>query len=78
VKDMLVQWERQFPGRTETIFSAIRNVQPSQLADLKLFDFNHLETNKGAAEEDADSCGIAVPVGRMEEAVQYVDVLDIR
>jgi tRNA 2-thiocytidine biosynthesis protein TtcA len=79
VKDMLIQWERQFPGRTETIFSAIRNVQPSQLADLNLFDFVHLETNKNAAADEADdSCAITAPVQRKEEAVQYVDVLDMR
>lgn len=39
VKEMLVSWEQQYPGRTETIFSAIKNVAPSQLADRNLFDF---------------------------------------
>ena len=33
VKDMLRQWERQFPGRIDAIFGAIKNVAPSQLAD---------------------------------------------
>ncbi|MDP5071182.1 MAG: tRNA 2-thiocytidine(32) synthetase TtcA [Congregibacter sp.] len=39
IKKMLVDWERQYPGRTETIFKAIGNVAPSQLADRDLFDF---------------------------------------
>ena len=39
VKDMLKQWERQFPGRVDAIFGAIKNVAPSQLADTELFDF---------------------------------------
>ena len=39
VKDMLNQWERQFPGRIDAIFGAIKNVAPSQLADTELFDF---------------------------------------
>jgi len=39
VKKMLLQWEREWPGRTETIFRALSNVAPSQLADPKLFDF---------------------------------------
>lgn len=43
VKKMLAGWEREFPGRTETIFRAIRNVAPSQLADRDLFDFAALE-----------------------------------
>ncbi|MFV0277285.1 MAG: tRNA 2-thiocytidine(32) synthetase TtcA [Parahaliea sp.] len=42
VKQMLADWERTFPGRTETIFHAIRNVAPSQLADTALFDFTGL------------------------------------
>ena len=39
VKKMLAEWEREYPGRTETIFRSIRNVAPSQLGDVNLFDF---------------------------------------
>ncbi|MES2884588.1 MAG: tRNA 2-thiocytidine(32) synthetase TtcA [Pseudomonadota bacterium] len=39
VRKMMTAWERDFPGRTETIFRALTNVAPSQLADPKLFDF---------------------------------------
>jgi tRNA 2-thiocytidine biosynthesis protein TtcA len=39
VKRMIADWERDHPGRTETIFSALRNVEPATLADVKLFDF---------------------------------------
>ncbi len=45
IKKMLVDWERQYPGRTETIFRAISNVAPSQLADRELFDFSALEVD---------------------------------
>jgi len=43
VKKMLADWEREFPGRTETIFSAMRNVSLSQLADPAAFDFAGLD-----------------------------------
>jgi tRNA 2-thiocytidine biosynthesis protein TtcA len=43
VKKMLAEWERQFPGRTETIFSAMRNVSASHLADPAAFDFAALD-----------------------------------
>jgi len=43
VKNMLLKWEQDFPGRIEAIFSSICNVSGSQLADLKLFDFAGLE-----------------------------------
>ena len=41
-KEMLHNWDREFPGRIESIFSAIRNVKPSQLADPNLHDFASL------------------------------------
>ncbi len=42
IKSMLQDWERHCPGRLETIFSALRRVSPSQLADTALFDFASL------------------------------------
>jgi tRNA 2-thiocytidine biosynthesis protein TtcA len=46
VKKMLAEWEREYPGRTETIFRSIRNVSPSQLGDSKLFDFDTLRVER--------------------------------
>ncbi|MEE4251274.1 MAG: tRNA 2-thiocytidine(32) synthetase TtcA, partial [Alcanivoracaceae bacterium] len=51
VKDMLQQWDRQFPGRIESIFAAIQNVAPSQLADGRLFDFVSLEQGRAGREQ---------------------------
>ncbi len=42
IKKMLSAWERQYPGRIETIFRSITDVSPSQLADRELFNFNDL------------------------------------
>ncbi len=47
IKAMLADWERQQPGRVENIFTALRNVSPSQLADTRLFDFHNLISNSG-------------------------------
>lgn len=49
IKRMLEDWERQYPGRVETIFSAISNVAPSQLADRSLFDFEGLDGRQQAS-----------------------------
>jgi tRNA 2-thiocytidine biosynthesis protein TtcA len=46
IKSMLQQWNKQFPGRVETIFRSICNVAPSQLADTNLFDFTGLEAGQ--------------------------------
>ncbi|MBX5460926.1 MAG: tRNA 2-thiocytidine(32) synthetase TtcA [Steroidobacteraceae bacterium] len=59
VKKMLADWERQYPGRTEAIFSAIRRVEVEHLADPRRFDFSALEALPGGAaaseSPDADS-----------------------
>jgi tRNA 2-thiocytidine biosynthesis protein TtcA len=46
IKEMLKQWDRETPGRVESIFRAICNVAPSQLADTKLFPFAGLKAIK--------------------------------
>jgi tRNA 2-thiocytidine biosynthesis protein TtcA len=53
IKQMLNQWDRQFPGRIESIFTAMQNVAPSHLADNNLFDFLTVMAD-GVAKEDGD------------------------
>lgn len=43
IKQMLQQWDREHPGRSEIMFRALQNVAPSQLADSNLFDFQSLQ-----------------------------------
>lgn len=44
IKQMLADWEREHPGRTESLFTALRNVEPATLADTSLFDFAGLRS----------------------------------
>ena len=44
VRDQLRQWEKQHPGRVESIQRALSDVRPSHLLDRKLFDFSDLKT----------------------------------
>ncbi len=46
IKQMLIDWEKQYPGRLDSIFSAIGNIAPSQLADGELFDFRNLRLKR--------------------------------
>jgi tRNA 2-thiocytidine biosynthesis protein TtcA len=57
VKKMLADWEREFPGRTESIFSAIRSVEAEHLADPRRFDFASLKASahKASAAEASDA-----------------------
>jgi len=42
IREMMADWDRRYPGRTEAVFSALQNVVPSHLADTALFDFKGL------------------------------------
>ncbi len=43
MQEMLTGWDKQYPGRLETIFSSLQNISPSQMADTHLFDFSGLQ-----------------------------------
>lgn len=51
IKQMLTDWDKQFPGRIENIFAAIQNVAPSQLADQNLFDFKSLALDRSTPDQ---------------------------
>lgn len=42
IKQMLQTWEKENPGRIDSLFRALQNVCPSHLADTQLFDFASL------------------------------------
>ncbi|WP_439257539.1 tRNA 2-thiocytidine(32) synthetase TtcA [Lonepinella sp. BR2271] len=52
VKEMLNTWDRQYPGRLETMFSAMQDIVPSHLCDAELFDFKGIK--KGAVIEGVE------------------------
>ena len=52
IKEMLTAWERQYPGRSQSIFTAMQNVKPSHLMDSKLFDFKSINVGDMVDEGD--------------------------
>ena len=53
MKKMLREWERQYPGRLDNIFTAMGNIVPSHLMDKKLYPFTTLQTT-GVVNPDGD------------------------
>jgi tRNA 2-thiocytidine biosynthesis protein TtcA len=43
IKEMMQQWDKKFPGRLETMFRSLQNVQLSHLADTSHYDFFNLK-----------------------------------
>jgi tRNA 2-thiocytidine biosynthesis protein TtcA len=62
VKKMLAQWEKDTPGRIETMARALGDIRPSQLSDPKLFDFLALGQRSNAAPPDAHAWLAGAPV----------------
>jgi tRNA 2-thiocytidine biosynthesis protein TtcA len=48
IKAMLQGWDKQYPGRVESIFRSIANISPSQLADEDYFPFKSLVADSGS------------------------------
>ena len=49
IKKMVLEWEKNYPGRTNSIFRSISHIAPSQLADPNLFDFIGITNKEGGA-----------------------------
>ncbi len=43
IKEMLTAWEHQYPGRSQTIFTAMQNAKLSHLLDGNMFDFKNMK-----------------------------------
>ena len=52
IREMMADWDRRYPGRTESVFSALQNIVPSHLADNVFFDFKGLRLGTELNEVD--------------------------
>ena len=52
IREMMADWDRRYPGRTESVFTALQNIVPSHLADTALFDFKGLHVDAELGELD--------------------------
>lgn len=76
MKQMLREWEKQYPGRVENLFRSMHHIVPSHLMDGEAFDFQNLEVSTqlsgiaarssgdkaiDEAELDELACGTLIP-----------------
>lgn len=52
VREMMADWDRRYPGRTESVFTALQNVVLSHLGDTSLYDFKGLRVGENLEEMD--------------------------
>ena len=54
IKAQIQEWEQRFPGRIQSMLSAMGNVAPSQLMDRELHDFRQTAA-RGATEQEMEA-----------------------
>lgn len=47
IKEMLLRWDKEHPGRMETLFRSITDLVPSHLLDTAAYNFKDLRSNRG-------------------------------
>jgi len=72
IKEMMADWDRRFPGRTEAVFTAMQNVVPSHLADRGLFDFAGLTVDTIVDEGDIAFDPPTLPSAATSAAVNWL------
>ena len=66
IREMMADWDRRYPGRTESVFTALQNVVPSHLADGMLYDFKGLHTGDGGGDAVLDISRRVDPAGTLK------------
>jgi len=75
VAQMLREWERKHPGRTDTMLTALQNVVPSHLADGTHYDFKGLAAT-GIPSDDGDKAfdALELPVANALPGLQVIKI----
>jgi tRNA 2-thiocytidine biosynthesis protein TtcA len=70
VKNMLATWEREFPGRTESIARALRHVELEHLGDPRHFNFAGLEVRRAAAMSEQEESELEDALGSLSMPIE--------
>ncbi|MEN9481997.1 MAG: tRNA 2-thiocytidine(32) synthetase TtcA [Pseudomonadota bacterium] len=62
IREMMQDWDKRYPGRTEAVFTSLQNIVPSHLADNNLFDFRNLTLDTPVEEGDIAFDAPDIPV----------------
>ncbi|WP_194756044.1 tRNA 2-thiocytidine(32) synthetase TtcA [Aliidiomarina indica] len=76
IKEMLQTWDRQYPGRIESMFKAMTQVVPSHLADSTLFNFQGLAAT-GIADPNGDTAFDPPSLGEPSRFIQDDDTAHV-
>ena len=71
IREMMADWDRRYPGRTESVFTALQNLVPSHLADPRMYDFRGLragvlDENMAGGDIAFDDPELAMPASTLK------------
>ncbi len=72
IKEMMQQWDKKHPGRLETMFTALQNIQLSHLVDASRYDFAGIKPH-GIATEEGDKAFDDEPLPDMQASMSCDD-----
>ena len=75
IREMMADWDQRYPGRTESVFSALQNIVPSHLADNAFFDFKGLRVGSELGEMDGGDTVFDAPLLPGEGAIPNVQIV---
>jgi len=82
VKRMLQDWNVQFPGRIESMFTALKNVVPSHLCDSELFPFAEITAESGVINGgdtgfDKEEFTAPTPINKVQPS-NTIDIIEVK
>lgn len=72
IKEMMQQWDKKYPGRLETMFTALQNIQLSHLVDTNRYDFVGIKPH-GIAIEEGDKAFDEEPLPTIQANMNHDD-----
>lgn len=75
VREMMADWDRRYPGRTESVFTALQNIVPSHLGDNALHDFKGLQLRQTVGTADDSDGGEDIFDGLPHDNVAVVNLV---
>jgi len=74
IREMMAEWDSRYPGRTESVFSALQNIVPSHLADTAFFDFKGLQLGADALDTAGGDIAFDEPEMDTPPALQTISL----
>ncbi len=75
IKKMLSDWDKETPGRIESIFKSTQSISPSQLSDHDLYDFSALAIDRTSQPKEHEFGGADISSSNLID-IKNIEIID--